>query len=143
MPNMATGKEQHSWQLRKYVIRAALSLLMALERRERRPQATSERSTSGLDILLTGTFYSQNWIDSQLKPLTLADSVAKVTFVSTTPVFEVTGLNAIYPPKFLRTLIGAVPARLLTFVWQPMKDCRLSNSLPFRFIYTFISQISA
>jgi len=114
---MATDKEQGSWQFRRHVIRAALAVMTTGSRRTEKSRVRGNRQGNGLHILLTGTFYSQNWINSQLQPLALVDGIEKVTFVSTTVVSDIAGIDIVYPPKLLLRLIGGVPARLCTFFW--------------------------
>ena len=121
MRSMGTDNGQGSWQLRKFVLRSALALLMVGTSRSKGRCAERSRSNSGIHILLTGTFYSQNWIRSQLGPLMQVNGIDKVTFVSATPVDEISGLEVIYPPKLLQRVIGSVPARLLTFVWRGIR----------------------
>ncbi len=93
-------------------------LLFVVRRRARAPKSSPE---GGKHILLTATFYSQQWIKSQLEPLLLAQGISRVTFVSTTPVDDIDGLDVIYPPTLLRKIIGGVPSRLLTFLWQGIR----------------------
>lgn len=66
-------------------------------------------------VLLTGTFHSDNWIRAHLGPLAAARSCGRITMVATTPVPSVDKVVAVYPPRWLRRLIGEIPARLLTF----------------------------
>jgi glycosyltransferase involved in cell wall biosynthesis len=70
-----------------------------------------------LEILLTGTFFSDNWIISLLRPLALSTRCGRIRFVSTTPVPDIENVEPIYPPKRLIKLIGRTPARLATFIW--------------------------
>lgn len=71
----------------------------------------------GYDILLTGTFYSNNWIKSHLRPLAMAEHCARLYVVSIYPIPFIDKVEAIYPPSWLVGILGAVPARLLTFIW--------------------------
>jgi glycosyltransferase involved in cell wall biosynthesis len=71
----------------------------------------------GYDILLTGTFYSNNWIKSHLRPLAMSEHCARVYVVSVYPIPFLDKVEAIYPLTWLIRTIGEVPARLLTFIW--------------------------
>lgn len=71
----------------------------------------------GLDVLLTGTFHSDNWIRWHLKPLADSMRCRRVRIVATNPVPAVANVEAIYPPRWMVRTMGAVPARLLTFIW--------------------------
>lgn len=71
----------------------------------------------GYDILLTGTFYSDNWIKSHLRPLAMSKQCGRVRMVATSIVPKIEKVDAIYPPSWLVSSIGAVPARLLTFAY--------------------------
>lgn len=98
-------------------IRSVLGCYIALLRlgrwlgRSRRPIPAA-----GADVLITGTFHSDNWVRSHLKPLAASSQCARLRIVATNPVPAVDGLVAIYPPRWLRRTIGDVPARLLVFV---------------------------
>jgi len=73
------------------------------------------------EILLTGTFYSNNWINSHLTPLAMSDYCSVVRIVSIYPIQPTEKVQVIYPPEWLRRLIGNVSARLLTFFWAGAK----------------------
>jgi len=70
-----------------------------------------------IEILLTGTFFSDNWIISLLRPLALSRRCGRIRMVSTTPVPFIEKVEAIYPPKLLVKIIGRSPARLATFIY--------------------------
>jgi L-malate glycosyltransferase len=76
---------------------------------------------NGFDILLTGTFYSKNWIDSHLYPLAQSKYCTSVKIVTIFPVEESDKIKVIYPSKYLRKYIGNVPARLITFIWEGIR----------------------
>jgi glycosyltransferase involved in cell wall biosynthesis len=73
-------------------------------------------AADGLDVLLTGTFHSDNWIRWHLKPLADSARCRRVRIVATNSVPDVKNVEAIYPPRWMVRTIGALPARLLTFV---------------------------
>lgn len=71
----------------------------------------------GFDILITGTFYSDNWLITHLRPLAMSRHCLRVRMVATSPVPSMDKVEAIYPPGWLTRAMGKVPARLMTFVW--------------------------
>lgn len=75
----------------------------------------------GLDILLTGTFHSENWIAAHLRPLAASSRCASVRVVSASPIPAIEKVTAIHPPRWLARAIGAVPARLLVFAWTAVR----------------------
>jgi glycosyltransferase involved in cell wall biosynthesis len=75
----------------------------------------------GCEIMLTGRFDSANWILAHLGPLSASKECKRLWMVSTNPVPELPRVVAIYPPKWLMKLVGATPARLLTFAWQALR----------------------
>ncbi|SHO51469.1 glycosyltransferase [Desulfopila aestuarii] len=81
-----------------------------------------KKSGERYDILITGTFYSGNWLHPHLQPLAISKKVSRVRMVATSPVPEMSSVYPVYPPDILIYLIGAVPARLLTFIWYALKD---------------------
>jgi glycosyltransferase involved in cell wall biosynthesis len=74
------------------------------------------------DILLTGTFYSQNWLIPHLQPLACATACQRIRMVATSPVPSLSKVEPVYPPQWLCKLIGNVPARLIMFTWLALKD---------------------
>ncbi|MCU7830011.1 MAG: glycosyltransferase [Candidatus Thiodiazotropha sp. (ex Myrtea sp. 'scaly one' KF741663)] len=75
-----------------------------------------------LNILVTGTFYSDNWLVTHLKPLAMSDEVAAVQMVSVRKVPELENVIAIYPSKNMQKYLGEVPSRLLLFAWIAMRE---------------------
>src|SRR5574341_2040542 len=79
--------------------------------------ATHPVHTGRYEILLTGTYYADNWILAHLGPLAMSKRCARIRMVSVSPVPSAHKVEGIYPPALLVRALGAVPARLLTFVW--------------------------
>jgi glycosyltransferase involved in cell wall biosynthesis len=75
----------------------------------------------GCEIMLTGRFDSDNWILAHLGPLSASKKCSRLWMVSTNPVPTMPKVIPIYPPKWLMKLLGATPARLLTFAWAAMR----------------------
>lgn len=71
----------------------------------------------GWVVLLTGTFYSDNWINAHIRPLAASQRTAIVHVVATYPVPPGDKIRLHTPPRWLTRLGGAVSARLLTFLW--------------------------
>jgi len=76
---------------------------------------TKKVGDGGCEILLTGTFYSANWIMAHLKPLTLSRYCRRVRVVTSFPIPPLDKVEVIRPPSWLIRLVGGVPARLLVF----------------------------
>jgi len=91
--------------------RCALSVLSTFGPRRRSHDAEGDR------ILLTGTFYADNWALAHLRPLATAPQCASLSVVSTWPIPAIEKVTVIYPPRWLSRIVGSVAARLLTFVW--------------------------
>ena len=75
----------------------------------------------GHEILLTGTFYSDNWIAAHLRPLAASPACARVSMVSVRPVPDIDKVEVVRPPLFLIALAGEVPARLVWFIWTAVR----------------------
>jgi glycosyltransferase involved in cell wall biosynthesis len=75
----------------------------------------------GHEILLTGTFYSDNWIASHLRPLAASAACARVRMVSVRPLPGIHKVEVVRPPRLLVVLAGEVPARLVCFVWTALR----------------------
>jgi glycosyltransferase involved in cell wall biosynthesis len=85
----------------------------------RRPRC--RHSAPGCRVLLTGTFYSRNWIAAHLAPLAASSGCAGVTVVSVRPVPELPGVEVRRPSPWVSALLGEVPSRLLTFGWVALR----------------------
>ncbi len=66
-------------------------------------------------VLVTGTFFSKNWIMNHLKPLAMSKAVEKLLVVTTFPIHPIPKIHVLYPPERLVRTMGSVPARLLYF----------------------------
>jgi len=66
-------------------------------------------------IVLTGTFYSKNWIDAHLVPLLTCSSTKHVYIVSNNIDYDVDGLYVVKPSVVLSSIVGETLARLITF----------------------------
>jgi glycosyltransferase involved in cell wall biosynthesis len=72
-------------------------------------------------ILLTGTFYSDNWAVNKLLPLAASDRCRCLWIVCTHPMPTIPKVRAICPPRFLRRMLGDTPARLTVFIWMALR----------------------
>ena len=93
-----------------YFIALGTSRAIGALRRKRQPKET-------LEILLTGTFYSDNWVLAHIRPLAFSKRCAQLIVVTTYPIPDLPKIRAIYPPRWLQAILGAVTARLFTFAW--------------------------
>ena len=71
--------------------------------------------TDKYKIVLTGTFYSDNWITSHLKPLAGSRKCDRLYMVATRRVPSIANVKAVYAPRWLVKVVGEVPARLMLF----------------------------
>ena len=55
-----------------------------------------------LEVLMTGTFYSDNWLITHLKPIAMSDHVAVVYMVSVREVPAIDKVVGLYPPNWLQ-----------------------------------------
>jgi L-malate glycosyltransferase len=123
----ASGRRLYRWLvrggLRLLLVLYAVALRLATWVGHQRRPADGERpltppvDSERYDILLTGTFYSDGWLAAHVRPLAMSTRCARVRFVSASPVPSIDKVEAIYPPAWLSRAVGAIPARLITFVW--------------------------
>jgi glycosyltransferase involved in cell wall biosynthesis len=105
------------WTIRR-VFRISLAAYLATIRVARAlGPATRRVPESGAEILLTGTFYSDNWIRSHVYPLSLSRRCRRILIVSTYPVPAMDKVELVRPPAWLTRAAGNVVARLFTFAW--------------------------
>jgi glycosyltransferase involved in cell wall biosynthesis len=111
------------WRGPRLAIHAALAVYIGLLRLGKRVGPRPRQiPPGGADVLLTGTFHSDNWIRSHVLPIAMSSSCARVRLVATNPVPDLPKVEAVYPPNWLLTSVGTVPARLLVFTWLTFKD---------------------
>ncbi len=79
------------------------------------------RRVEGLEILLTGTFYSDNWVNAHIRPLAASRRCGRLCVVATHPIQPTPNVVAVYPPGWLVRVVGRVPARLLVFCWEAVR----------------------
>lgn len=113
--------------LRRWAMHASLRFLtggtlvsLAVARRLARKRRC-RHSGPGCRVLLTGTFYSTNWIEAHLAPLAAAKACGGVTVVSLRAVPALPKVDVRRPPAWLVRSFGEVPARLLTFWWVALR----------------------
>ncbi len=78
-------------------------------------------SIAPLDILLTGTFHSENWALSHLRPLAMSKRCRCVRVVSIFPIAGLDKVEFIQPKRWMMRIFGEVPARLFTFFYVAMR----------------------
>lgn len=70
---------------------------------------------AGVQVLVTGTFYADNWIAAHLGPLALSRACERVRVVAATQGPALGKVEWILAPPWLVHIVGRTPARLLTF----------------------------
>jgi L-malate glycosyltransferase len=116
-PAVPFGQRLRRWVYRRTLRSALLAYdltyhVARLLGRRPRPRRAGE----ACEILLTGTFHSDNWINSHLRPLAASALCARLYVVTTYPLPPTPNVVLIPPPRWLRRVFGSVGARLLTFV---------------------------
>lgn len=105
-----------------YVIRMILYLFLFLIKMLNLVLSRKKRCRNGgLEILLTGTFHSRNWVESHIVPLASSEKCKILRVVSLFPVQNTNKIEHLSPPGWLINIIGGVPARLLLFMWVGIK----------------------
>ena len=84
------------------------------------PRKTASKSTPER-ILITGTFYSDQWLTTHLIPLAASSRVKSIVMIASSPVPEIKGVTAIYPNTFSKRVLGEVGSRSLLFAWHGLK----------------------
>jgi glycosyltransferase involved in cell wall biosynthesis len=98
-------------------IRAFTAMLSAVSAAAARLRRTKKPfPEDGLHIVLTGTFYSDNWLETHLRPMGESRLIRLVTMVAAVPVPAMPGVEAVYPHPRLARMLGQTTARLITFI---------------------------
>lgn len=95
-------------------VRGCLAI-MRIVPRSGRPSPAQSR------ILLTGTFFSENWILNHLRPLLNSEHCGHVTLICTFPLAERAKLTVLPPPRLLMKIAGRTPGRLIYFIFTALK----------------------
>jgi len=107
----------------RFVLRRALDLYTLLVSTLRAVTRGAARANPGTyDILLTGKFFSENWILNHLRPLAASRTCSRLQIVCTYPIPPLDKVAQIRPWRFLSRLVGEDVARLLTFFWVGWRD---------------------
>lgn len=119
---MEQEKQSHSQILLRAALRGGLAgyaflmFLCQVLGRTRRPVPEQ-----GANILLTGTFHSDNWVLSHIRPLAISQNCASISIVSTYPIPPMDKVEPVYPPDWLVRLTGGVVARMLVFFYVGLR----------------------
>ena len=75
----------------------------------------------GVDILLTGTFYADNWVAAHIAPLAASRRCRRLRVVTSYQGPAIDKVEWIAPSRWLRPLAGGTGARLGTFVAEAIR----------------------
>lgn len=116
---MMPSSERHGTPLLALGLRAALSTYLRILAWAGRRKARTA-GAPGV-ILLTGTFFSANWLSAHVRPLAASHACRKVVIVAARPLFEMEKVEWVCPGNVLRRLFGDVGARLVVFVSHALR----------------------
>jgi glycosyltransferase involved in cell wall biosynthesis len=110
-------KHVYRWFLRAILIFYRGLILFAKLLPKRKHKAKNQ-----LTILVTGTFYSDHWLITHLRPMANAENCAHLTMVAATSVPEMNKVSGAYAPRWLQKITGQVGSRLLYFCWLAIRE---------------------
>src|SRR5439155_17135918 len=96
-------------------IRAGLAAYLRTIRLARLLVRTRPLPAGGVDLLVTGTFYSDNWVRAHILPLSRSPRCRRIRVVSAYPIGPMEKVQIVRPPAWLERIAGGVGARLATF----------------------------
>ncbi|MFT5707579.1 MAG: glycosyltransferase involved in cell wall biosynthesis [Oceanospirillaceae bacterium] len=107
----------YRWFLRAILIfyRSLILFVKLLPKRKRKEK-------NQLTVLVTGTFYSDHWLVTHLRPMANAKNCAYLTMVAAKTVPKMNKVSGAYAPRWLQRLMGKVGSRLLYFCWLAIKE---------------------
>jgi glycosyltransferase involved in cell wall biosynthesis len=76
---------------------------------------------NNLRLLITGKFYSNNWFNAHLQPLSQANNIKTIYLVTDYPMLPIEKVCLIKTPNFLKKILGHSLARLITFTYYGVK----------------------
>lgn len=74
-----------------------------------------------LTVLATGTFYSDHWLVTHLRPMANATNCSQLIMVASSPVPEMEKVSGAYAPKWLQKSVGSATSRSLFFIYLAFK----------------------
>ncbi|MEE9351335.1 MAG: glycosyltransferase family 4 protein, partial [Thiotrichaceae bacterium] len=83
---------------------------------------SKSKTSSPKKIIATATFYSDHWIKTHLQPLAQSSQCEELLMVASTPVPELDKVTALYPPPWLKIILGSVGSRLAYFSYIVLKE---------------------
>jgi glycosyltransferase involved in cell wall biosynthesis len=81
-----------------------------------------KKNQQSLRILVTGTFYSDHWLVTHLRPMANASNCEHLKMVASVPVPDMNKVSGAYAPLRLTKLFGQVGSRLIYFSWLAIKE---------------------
>lgn len=81
----------------------ALRKIVGLRSRQRPP--------GSIQVLVSGTFYNENWYTSHIQPLKQAATISVIHVVTERPLYELDKVQYVCPPRWVSRLLGRAPAR--------------------------------
>ena len=84
-------------------------------------RSTRPLPAEGADILLTGTFYADNWVAAHVAPLAASQRCQRLRVVTGYRLPELAKVEWVRPPAWLSRLTGGTVSRLLTFALQALR----------------------
>jgi glycosyltransferase involved in cell wall biosynthesis len=76
----------------------------------------------GADILLTGTFYADNWVAAHVAPLAASRHCRRLRVVTTSRLPDMPKVEWVRPPAWLSRLAGGTVARLAAFAFGAVRS---------------------
>ncbi len=114
----STGGLAQIWMARicfRLGVAIHLLVLSLLQAWRRWIKPTTKREADGVTILLTGTFYSDNWLMNKIRPLVGCERTKAIYIVCTREIVPMEKVHHLAPPRWLCKTLGDTPARLLMF----------------------------
>lgn len=78
--------------------------------------------SENLTILATGTFYSDHWLTTHLRPMAKATNCSQLIMVASVVVPEMDKVSGVYAPQWLQKMVGKVASRSLFFIYIAFKE---------------------
>lgn len=72
-------------------------------------------------IVLTGTFYSENWVLNHVRPMAASSRCRHTWLVCSRALPPMPKVTVLQPNPWLQRIIGQTPSRLLTFAWAAIR----------------------
>lgn len=105
----------------KLLLRFFIVVFLLIIKIARARPGSKDNNVNNIRVLITGKFYSENWLRAHLLPLSKARNIESIFLVTDYQFADLEKITIIKIPFFLKSIFGASLARLIVFAYYGFK----------------------